>query len=107
MGLPVAGTGGWKKTPAGSIPEPTLLATKKAEEKQEWLVVDRTKGKPQATGSQSPEGPNDKETNSPSPKGEAPASYASRLHELSKKFDPGYEMFNKIKELERQLKTKK
>lgn len=45
---------------------------------------------------QSPEARKGKDTNSPIPTGEAPDSYASSLHEPSKKLDPGYEKFKMI-----------
>lgn len=89
------------------LPEPTLSAKKETEKKQEWLVVGRARGKLQVAGSQSPESPKGKDTDSPISMGETSASYASRLHELSKKFNPEYENFNEIKHLERQLKAKK
>lgn len=69
--------------------------------------MDRVRGKLQAAKSQSYEATKGKDTNSPTPKGEDPAKYASTLNELSKKFNPGYEKFIKIKELERQLMAKR
>lgn len=35
---------------------------------------------------------------SPISKNETPASYAEKLHQQCKKFDPGYKKFQKIKE---------
>lgn len=63
----------------------------------------RARGKFQAVGSQSPEAPKSKDTNSPIPKGETPASYAQK----SKRFHPGYEKSLKIKELDKKLRQKK
>lgn len=77
------------------------------EKKQEWLVVGRVRGKLQVVGSRSPEAPKGKDTDSSISMGDTPASYTSRLHELSKKFNPEYENFNEIKHLERQLNAKK
>lgn len=60
---------------------------KKAEEKQEWLVMGRARGKLQAAASQSPEALKSKDTNSPIPKTQA--NYAETLHMCCKKYDPG------------------
>lgn len=64
----------------------------------------RVRGKLQAAGSQCPEAPKSKDTNSPIPNGEILANYPENLHQLCKKYDPRYEKFEKIKELERLLK---
>lgn len=80
MGLTVAGTGG-EKAPVGSLPEPTFLAKKKAEDKQEWPVVGRARGKLQDAGSQFSEASKNNDTNCPTPKGKTPASHAEKnLH---------------------------
>lgn len=106
VGLSAASTRD-QKSPVVSLQEPTLPAKKKVEEKQEWQVVSRERGKPQAVGSRSPEVPKCKGTNSPIPKGETPVSYAEKLHNQCKKYDPGYEKFEKIKQFEWLLKAKK
>lgn len=52
-------------------------------------MAGREQSEREAAKSLSPEDPQDKGINNLKPKDEATASYASKLHELGKKFDPG------------------
>lgn len=81
------------------VKRPELAVLERAEDTQKWLVVGSVSEKTQGAGSQFPEAPKCKDTSSPIPKGEILARYPEKVHELSKRYDPGYEKFEKIKEL--------
>lgn len=84
------------------------ITCQKEVRKEGMAIVSRTREKLQAAGSHSPEAPHqNKDTNSPIPKCETPASYPEKLHQQYKKYDPGYEKFEKIKELDNLLKVRK
>ena len=124
MGMSASGTGavlppvGSKdQPPLSGKPSPAACAVAEKGEGQ-WLVVGKGRGKCQAAGPQSPEGPRTKGTNSPTPfinvKGDAPASpkrtteaSPKRLTEARKNPEPSADKIEKIKKLKEKLDNQK
>lgn len=92
----------WTKAQVGYHSESTLPATKAEDNRNGWPWV-KWEGNPKF---QPTEAPKDKGINCPILMGETQATYTNKLYPQSKIYDPGYELFEKIQELGRQLKAK-